>query len=247
VHECRAGRPSAAANKAILDGVNFVRGLAGLGAVTFSRRLSARAQAAALIMSANATLTHVVPPSYKCYSKAGAGAAGRSNLYLDSIQMPADRVIPGYMADEGPGNVLVGHRRWILNPAATTFGSGLTETAQALLVLGPTSSHNPNPDWVSWPTQGWFPSDFEPKGRWSLSAGSDRADFSRARVKVTRADKRLKVRVHRFDKHSYGKPALTWEVKGPIKPGVYAVAVSGIRGAASAKRSYTIRIFDPRT
>ena len=242
---CRPGNPSPEATKTILDNVNFVRGLAGLSPVTFSKTLSAKAQNAALIMSANKTLTHYVPRTFKCYSTTGASAASKSNLYLDWTDMPADFVVPGYMTDPGPSNVLAGHRRWILYPSATVFGSGLTSTAQALWVVGPTSNKNPNPKWVPWPTPGWFPSDFQPDGLWSLASGYEHASFARAHVKVTRDGEALKVHMYRFVDRGYGLPAITWQVAGATKPGTYTVKVTGIRGAASSAYTYEVRIFDP--
>jgi len=242
---CRPGDPSPAATRTILDNVNFVRGLAGLSTVTFSKTLSAKAQAAALIMSANKTLTHSVPRTFKCYSSSGAFAASKSNLYLDWTDMPADFVVPGYMTDPGPSNILAGHRRWILSPPATVFGSGLTSTAQALWVVGPTSNKNPNPRWVPWPTSGWFPSDFQPDGLWSLSSGSKHASFARAHVKVTRDGKALNVHMYRFVDRGYGLPAITWHVANATTPGTYTVKVTGIRGAASSAYTYHVRIFDP--
>ena len=197
-------------------------------------------------MSANQTLTHAVPRSFKCYTQDGALAASKSNLYLAWPEMKAESVVPRYMAEPGSSNIQVGHRRWILNPTAKVFASGLTATAQALWVVGPTSNRNPNPKWVPWPTRGWFPSDFEPGGRWSLSSGSARANFSRAHVKVTRAGTPLKVRMHRFTDSGYGMPAITWEVASAHKPGAYKVTVTGIRGAASSRYSYVVRIFDPQ-
>ena len=242
---CRPGDPSPAASKTILDNINFVRGLAGLSPVTFSKTLSAKAQKAALIMSANRTLTHYVPRTFKCYSSTGAVAASKSNLYLDWTQMPADFVVPGYMTDPGPSNILAGHRRWILNPFATVFGSGLTSTAQALWVVGPTSNKNPNPNWVPWPTRGWFPSDFQPDGLWSLASGYENASFARAQVNVLRDGEALKVHMYRFVDQDYGLPAITWHVADATTAGTYTVKVTGIRGAASSAYTYEVRIFDP--
>jgi uncharacterized protein YkwD len=244
---CRPGSPSPEATKTILDNLNFVRGLAGLSRVTFSETLSARAQNAALIMSANQTLTHDVPRTFKCYSSTGALAASRSNLYLGWTDMPADFVVPGYMTDPGPSNILAGHRRWILYPSATVFGSGLTSTAQALWVVGPTSNTNPNPRWVPWPTPGWFPSDFQPDGLWSLASGYEHANFARAHVKVMRDGEALRVHMYRFVGRGYGSPAITWHVADATEPGTYTVKVTGIRGAASSAYTYQVRIFHPST
>ena len=131
--------------------------MAGLDPVRFSAALSKRAQKAALIMAANRSLSHYPPRSWKCWSKQGADAAGQSNLALSLPRMTAGGAIKLYVDDPGASNTVVGHRRWVLNPAAEVFGSGLTSTSHALLVFGPTDDTNADPAWVSWPTPGWFP------------------------------------------------------------------------------------------
>ncbi len=243
---CRPGRASDESARTILDGINFARNLAGLTPVRFQRSLSDKAQQAALIMTANHALSHHVPRSWNCWSRVGAAAAGRSNLYYGSRALKPEDVVPAYLSDRGSANVAVGHRRWILNPAASAFGSGLTSTSHALYVVGPTSTHNANPAWVSWPTAGWFPSDLEPDGRWSLASGSASADLSRARVQVRRNGTRVKVHRHPFVP-DFGMPTIAWEIDGVVGPGDYTVTVTGIRGAAARTASYTVHIFDPLT
>ena len=243
---CHPGRASDESTRTILDGVNFARELAGLTPVRLQRSLSAKAQKAALIMTANHALSHHVPRTWACWSRVGAAAAGKSNLYYGSRALQPEDIVPAYLSDRGSGNVAVGHRRWILNPAASAFGSGLTTTSHALYVVGPTSTQNANPAWVPWPTAGWFPSDLEPGGRWSLASGSAGADLSRARVKVQRNGAPVKVHRHPFVR-GFGMPTISWEIDGAVGPGDYTVTVTGIRGAASRTTSYTVRVFDPVT
>ena len=154
---CRAGHPSRRAQAATLESLNFVRSLGGLAPVRWSPMLSAKAQRAALIMSANKSLSHTPPRSWKCWSRVGSNAAGHSNLALAFPSITAGGVIGQYMDDMGSSNIFAGHRRWLMNPPATKFGNGSTSTSNALWVLGPTSDERPNPAWVSWPTRGWFP------------------------------------------------------------------------------------------
>ena len=56
--------------------------MSGLAPVTFSPTLNARSQRTALMMSANRSLSHAPPRSWRCSSQAGAANAGRSNLAL---------------------------------------------------------------------------------------------------------------------------------------------------------------------
>ena len=152
------------------------------------------------------------------------------------------------MEDDGSSNRVVGHRRWLMNPFSTMMGNGATDNANAITVIGSTSSSRPNPAWVSWPTPGYFPDALEPKGRWSLSAGNSTTNFSRASVRVTRNGKA--VRVTKNPVHNgYAQPTLVWEMPGSVaRSGTFKVAVSGIRRAGSKKRfsrSYTVTMFTP--
>jgi hypothetical protein len=158
------------------------------------------------------------------------------------------------MADWGSNNVSVGHRRWILYPQATTMGSGSTEVANALWVLGDTADKGDyaNPSWVSWPTAGYFPTQLEPDGRWSLAGDSTHSyDFSKAKVTVKNsAGKKLTVKVRTLH-DGYGNDTLVWEVpginaaRGSVER-TYAVKVTGIkRNGTTVSHAYSVTFFDP--
>jgi hypothetical protein len=250
---CRAGHMSRRANAATLESINFVRAMGGLAPVSFSKRLSANAQKAALIMSANARrrgLSHDPPPSWRCWTRAGHDAAGRSNLAWSIPRITAGSAITQYMDDAGPSNIVVGHRRWVMNPPTLTMGNGMTSTTNALTVFGAaTSDSRPDPAWVSWPTAGWFPAPLEPDGRWSLSAGDDGADFSHARVHVETASGAGR-RAHKYPVATgYGPPTIVFDVDNVSRPGTYRVTVRGIRlpgRSTRVRHTYTVRLFQPR-
>lgn len=241
---CRAGKPSSNAQRATLSSINFARALAGLDAVRFADRLSAHAQKAALIMAANGALSHTPPKSWKCWTKEGSAAAGRSNLALSYPTMTAGGSVAQYLTDDGDGNTAAGHRRWVLNPEAAKFGNGLTSTTNALYVLGPSDAGNTNPSWVAWPTAGYFPTPLEPHGRWSLSSGADGADFSDATVTVQKGATTLRTTPYPVA-NGYGQPTLVFEVQGVSGPGTYQVTVSNIRGAAATSKSWKVKLFRP--
>jgi hypothetical protein len=245
---CTAGRPSGKAQMATLESLNFVRAMAGLAPITFKQRLSARAQKAALIMSANQSLSHDPPRSWRCWTRTGADAAGHSNLAIAWPRITAGGLVRQYMDDMGAGNTSCGHRRWILYPPAAGMGSGTTSTANALWVFGPTRESRPNPSWVSWPTAGWFPEPLEPHGRWSLSAGNDSTDFSHATVTVDEmGGARLDLDIAPVVQ-GYGKNTLVWDVSGLDPSGSYDVTVRGIRqsGRSGAfTHRYAVRLFTP--
>jgi uncharacterized protein YkwD len=245
---CLAGGSSASSNAATLSALNYVRSLAGLAPVTLSPSLNAGAQAAALMMSANGALSHNPSSSWKCYTQAGANAASRSNLALAYPSIASGQIVDLYMDDPGASNAAVGHRRWVLNPFTTQMGTGSTDTANALTVIGPSSSARPNPRWVGWPTAGYFPNAIEPDGRWSLSSGRRNISFAKARVLVFQGAHRIHVRKYRVE-NGYAMPTVVWQMPaGFSKTAAYRVVVKNIKKRGSHKRlhkSYVVRLFTP--
>jgi hypothetical protein len=216
--------------------------------VTLDPVMSAQAQKAALMMDANYALDHSPPRSWNCWTQDGADAAGRSNLYL--LHSGAN-AIEGYMRDPGEDNGKVGHRRWVMFPPTSTMGSGSTRRANALMVFGNDAPESTTlPKWVSWPTPGYFPTELEPQGRWSLSASDPATDFDNAKVTVKTADgTRLKVQRQPVV-DGYGSNTLVWQVSGlklPTKTTARRidVAVTGIRvNATVLSRRYSVHLFD---
>ena len=58
---------------------------------------------------------------------------------------------------QSTGNEVAGHRRWILNPIAASFGTGSTSNANALYVFGATIARPTSVEWVAWPSAGYVP------------------------------------------------------------------------------------------
>ncbi|WP_168929555.1 CAP domain-containing protein [Nocardioides sp. GY 10127] len=243
VDGCVAGRVRRAAHAATLDSINFARALAGLDPVSLAPALTRDAQKAALIMAAQGALSHDPPRSWRCWTKAGAAAAGRSNLALTSGSMTPGLATELYLGDEGSSNTAVGHRRWLLYPYAHRFGDGLTSTSSALTVLGSTDPDASAPAFVPWPSAGWFPAPLEPSGRWSLSSTAD-ADFSSAHVRVLRNGTRLRTTTY-AQQDGYGLDTLVMEVHGVRPTGRYRVTVRGIAGEGPSRFTWTVRLMDP--
>jgi uncharacterized protein YkwD len=246
--QCDPGTTSADSRAATLRAVNFVRSLSGLAPVRLSSTLNARSQRTALMMSANHSLDHSPPRSWRCWTQAGADNAGRSNLALSYPSITSAGLVELYMNDPGAENSAVGHRRWLLNPFSTVMGTGSTDTANAMTVIGPTAARRPNPTWVSWPSAGYFPSTLEPGGRWSLSAGNKAMDLSRATVKVFRNGEPVRATKLRVQ-NGYAQPTLVWQVPAATATsGTYRVIVRGAHLPGSRKsvgRAYVVRMFDP--
>ncbi len=245
---CVAGSQSADSRAHTLRAVNFSRSLAGLAPVTFSAELNARSQQSALMMSANRSLSHSPPKSWRCWTSTGAANAGRSNLALSYPSLTSAGLVSQYLEDAGSDNLAVGHRRWLLNPFATTMGSGSTSTANAITVIGPTSSSRPNPAFVAWPSAGWFPSTLEPTGRWSFSLGNSGLSLRWAKVRVWRGGQQVTARKVQVE-DGYAQPTLVWHVNTKTaRSGSFKVEVSGIRATAKGRtstRTYVVRMFTP--
>jgi uncharacterized protein YkwD len=243
---CIAGGVSGASLTATRNAINFVRSLSGLAPVSFNSALNSRSQQTALMMSANKALSHAPSRSWRCYTSTGAANAGRSNLALAYPKITSAGVVGLYMQDPGGSNYGVGHRRWLLNPFATSMGSGSTNVANAITVIGPSSSARPNPTFVSWPSAGYFPSTIEPSGRWSISAGNRGVSFTQSTVAVYRNGHRISATKLRVE-NGYAQPTMAFNIPASqARSGLYTVVVRGIRaGSHWYTHSYHVSMFTP--
>src|SRR5260221_2749352 len=116
-----AGTTSASFKDAVQRRVNYFRAMAGIPAgVTFDATYNSKDQQAALMMSANDSLSHAPPSSWTDYTAGGAEAAGHSDLFLGYY---GPQAITGYIEDFGSPNASAGHRRWGLSPQTETEGA----------------------------------------------------------------------------------------------------------------------------
>ena len=119
---CTPGTTKSTFQNAVLRRINYFRSLAGVPAtVSWNDGYSQKAQAAALLMSANGNLSHAPASNWTCFSSAAKDAAGSSDL---SLGIYGPEAINVYMEDGGDNNYFVGHRRWILYPQTREMGTG---------------------------------------------------------------------------------------------------------------------------
>ena len=245
--------------------INFFRALAGVpAAIVFNSTFSAKAQQAALMMSANNTLQHTgIPLSWTFYTAAGAEAAASSNLALGNFGPDA---ITAYMADEGSNNSAVGHRRWIIFPQTREMGTGDVtgndanfNSANATWVID--SQVNAARPATRTPQVPYPPAGFVPYQliwpRWSFAYPN--ADFSAATVTMTRAGQLVAVVLEPVTTLNEGERTLVWVYDGlnsslatthpkPTADTTYTVAVNNVRIAGIAQNfSYNVTVFDPDT
>jgi uncharacterized protein YkwD len=147
---CNASDTGAPGRENALKLVNLYRWLVGLPAVTTAPARDADAQQCALMMHANSSLSHSPPTSWACYTAAGAGAAGKSNLATTAGVKAVDL----YIAD--PGNATtMGHRRWILSNNLGPIGLGSTSNYSCMWVIG--GSGGGSNAWTAFPPPGPVP------------------------------------------------------------------------------------------
>jgi hypothetical protein len=261
VTNCDAGATSAAFQEAVLTRINFFRAMAGVPAeISFDPVYSAKAQQAALVVSANLSISHEPTPAFSCYTDDGAEAANASNLALGTSGIDS---IEAYMLDAGP-NYRVGHRRWLLYPQTQFMGNGdidppdgsTARRANANWVIDE-NFWAPRPEtrdgFVAWPPPGFVPHKII-YPRWSFSF--PQADFTNATVSVTANGVALPIHIEKLEV-GYGENTIVF-VPGGISPETrttmpkpaedltFAVAISGVKiGGVATNFNYSVTVFDP--
>lgn len=251
---CTVGTESQASLDATLNALNVLREFAGVGPVSFDAAKNHRALAAALLMRAKGALSHDPPSSWPCWSAEGHLGAGTSNLFLGSSGAQA---MVGYVDDRGVDSL--GHRRWVLDPAAMEMGSGSTGSTNALVVIDAGGDGSRGavlaPDTtVAWPAPGWFPAPWI-FSDWTVAIGSGQSQagvsLNGASVRVTVDGKDAQVSGVRALEPGYGTGAtLAWNVALPAaaRSGDHEirVVVDGVTLDGEALPiHYTVNAFDP--
>jgi len=256
-----AGTTSEAFKRAVILRVNMFRAYSGIPAgITHYLTWDGMDQSAALMMSANNTLSHTPGTNWRFYSVGGATAAGKSNLALGSY---GPQSINNYMEDAGSINTVAGHRRWILYPQTRQMGtgdivaSGAYNSANALWVQDTAHLSDVRPAvrdaFVAWPPKGYVPYQLV-YPRWSFAYPG--ANFSQSAVSMTLNGVAIPVAIQSRT-NGYGENTLVFVPNnlnpdawtGPVKPTSdlsYVVKVSNVVISGLAKSfTYTVRSFDP--
>ncbi len=255
---CSPGTTSLNFRLAVLRRINYFRAMAGVPAgVTFSDDSNRKAQAAALMMSVNKTLSHDPPNSWLCYSSDGHSGAGSSNLSLGAYAWDA---ISLYMKDPGTGNYFAGHRRWILYPQTQVMGTGdippvPSYPASNSLVVFDTHMWEQRPAtrdvFVAWPPPGYVPYQVV-FPRWSFALAN--AVFSDASVTMASGGSNLSVAVANLET-GYGENTLVWIPMGlndganwplPAQDTTYTVSIHNVLvNSQSSDYQYNVIVFNP--
>jgi len=256
------GQTSAAWQEAVRLRINYFRAMAGVPAwVEFDDTYSAKAQAAALIMSGEGNVSHAPPANWAYFSADGFEGAQNSNLALGSFGTGS---VDGYMRDWGANNAAVGHRKWLLHPPHRVMGTGDVPgdsargflPANAIWVFdGNTFNAYPalRDGFIAWPPPGHVPYD-QVYPRWSF--GAENADLSTATVSMTRDGSPVDVLInYRSDNP---RDLLVWVPEG-LNPNdlaagwmredadvLYTVRIDGARvSGVPTTFEYTVTLMDP--
>lgn len=259
---CTPGDTSSNFKNAVLARINYYRAMVGIPAnITFNATFNAKAQQAALMMSANNTLDHYPPNTWSCYTADGSQAAGSSNLSLGTGNYYGWHAVDGQIRDAGSHNTAVGHRRWLLYPQTQVMGTGDVAAAgsyggaNAVWVMdGNYGAARPvtRDDFVAWPTKGYNPYQLVP-ARWSFSYPG--ANFAAASVTVSQSGTAIPVTLEPLS-GGMGENTLVWRLNAmsdnatwakPSSDTTYQVTVNNVVvGGVSRSFTYDVIIFDPQ-
>ena len=259
---CTPGTVSAAYQDATLRRLNYYRAIARQGSnVIFTEAANAKAQAAALIMSANKQLDRSPSAGWLCYTEAGReGAAG--NLLMGES---GPKAIDAWIQDAASPNR--DHRRAILLRGRTTMGAGHIPVSTGHDVKGITSALLPVDSpvvpngYCEWPPRGFLPRSLLPAA-WSLAW--EGKDFSNARITM-----KARGKVHLaptewsedipvpiiYSATAHGQAGLVWfpdlkaiaermRKSGDVE---FTLSVTEIKapGGANLYTDYKVTVFDP--
>ena len=267
---CEPGTLSSVWKLQALDDVNYIRALSGLPPVIYHWEGDLQTQASSLAMVANSQLSHTPPPSWACWSQAGADGAESSNLYIQWQWEPEHHEpwasMLGWLIDEGVPSL--GHRRWMLDPflsqvsygavhgPAQVSGANYPQSfASSLQVIHEEQADLAGTDvaWVAYPV-GDYPSELVDKD-WYLSFSwlvdplerymNSLVDVSAVQILVTGADGvALSVTDLSTNNDWAGLPNhIQWRVSGLVEGKEYTVTISGgVYGDTALSSTYTFKL-----
>jgi hypothetical protein len=231
---CDPGVLHPAEERTALHRASVYRLLVGLYPVSVAANQIVPTQECAMMMDANNALSHNPPPDWECYTDAGAGGAGSSNIALGARSPAA--TVDLYIRDRNTPSL--GHRRWIFNPGMGVTAFGHKGSGGCMYSFGGGRAHNP--DFVAYPAPGPFPS-AAILGKWSIHGGANYQDTFT--VEITNMSDMSDVPVSNVTAPAFGGLAstLAWDVNTSQLPvdTDYRVRISD---GATVVQEYTTRL-----
>ena len=191
-----AGEVRAEALEDALDYLNFLRWLAGLGAVQLDPALTSIAQQGAVLTAANGFVSHD-PPAPADMDAAFYDAAhyAASSCNIARLNWTSEDVLRQgvlyFARDDGEANLsTLGHRRWLLNPnmAYTGFGLATDDVGMSYITMYAHDLQADPGDWqyIAWPAAGAFPAELMSEDlAWSIILNPDLYDTDGAWARLT--------------------------------------------------------------
>ena len=191
-----AGEVRAEALEDALDYLNFLRWLAGLGAVQLDPALTSIAQQGAVLTAANGFVSHD-PPAPADMDAAFYDAAhyAASSCNIARLNWTSEDVLRQgvlyFARDDGEANLsTLGHRRWLLNPnmAYTGFGLATDDVGMSYITMYAHDLQADPGDWqyIAWPAAGAFPAELMSEDlAWSIILNPDLYDTGGAWARLT--------------------------------------------------------------
>lgn len=202
---CEAGSIDIDMQNKVANRINYFRRNAGVPEVLLDEATNEYCQKAALMMTANKSLTHDPPKTWRCWSGEGAYAAKHSLLIKDANTTMAVTYI---MDDKNPA---AGNRRWLLYPNGRVYGHGSTDDMAVIWALddsGSTDTVIYMDEPIAWPPKGYVPQ-IVLFSNWTFGLYRDLTD---AEVEVKQDGKTIPVVVEKFVR-GYGAPTLVFKPK----------------------------------
>lgn len=189
-----AGKMTEKSQQDALDLVNLYRYVAGLPSdVQIKESYCELAQAASLVNAANGSLSHTPgrPDGMSdTLYQLGFKGSGQSNLSSGRANINRSTV-NGWMDDSSKSNIpMVGHRRWILNPAMQYTGFGSVNRTCAMYSIDESRAGRFTGDYVAWPAPN-TPLEMFSGSVFSVTLGSDYDTPSADSVSVTLSSETL--------------------------------------------------------
>lgn len=151
-----------AQRSSILRGLNYLRGLAGIPAVSTVERGDFLAHEAAFVLAVNARMSHYIGPEEECYNEDAAAGARQSLLTVKMDRSTSASQLPLQFFDD-VGVPDLGHRHFLLSPALSTVGIGHVGNTQAIYIGEYSAGRWPTGrGGIAWPAQGYFPEQLIP-------------------------------------------------------------------------------------
>lgn len=250
VDRCIPGDPSEHEKQKVLDRLNYIRSLHGLGPVFYDSKDDIYTAECSVLIAANKALSHTPDNSWECYSENAYTGCNSSNIFVtwgnhDLSGFDSADIVDAFMTDEDVDTL--GHRRWFIDPWLAHISFGRADDYDNFVVGSAIRVINEDEqdisksglEFVAYPFENYPKKLYNDNVMMSFSVIRDASykwnngkniNLASAAIAIIGPDnKALKVKNILFDTDGYGVPNnLRWFAEG-VQPNVkYNVTVTNI-------------------